>query len=153
MKKILILFLTGIVLVILQTSFFSVLFGSFANPNLVFAFCFAFLILGDRDTALQGGMILGLALDILLAALPGITSVYLIVAITLAEVFERNILRGTRSYYLILALSCYVYQIIGAGKIHFELSIFLGILFTLICSSVFARAIRNYTGFRRKSII
>ncbi|RJR28038.1 hypothetical protein C4561_00865 [candidate division WWE3 bacterium] len=153
MRKIIILFLMGTVLVILQTSFFSVLFGNLANPNLIFAFCFAFLIVGDKESAFQGGIIFGLTLDILLATIPGLTSVFLVVSIALADVFERTILRGTRSYYLVLAVSSYLYHFLGTGKIYISSGMFLGIILTLVSCVGFAWGIMNYSGFKRKSII
>ncbi|OGC70417.1 hypothetical protein A2415_01295 [candidate division WWE3 bacterium RIFOXYC1_FULL_39_7] len=153
MKKILLLSLTGIILIIMQTSFFSVLFGNEVNPNLVFAFCFAFLLLDDLDSALMSGLVFGTLFDILSGTTIGFTTLILILAIYGGYLFNKQVLRGKRSYILMLILSTYLYQIINMRYFYFTLSQITGLILTAVACLGFTVLIANYANYKRKTIV
>ena len=153
MGKITLLTLLGIVLVILQTSFFSVLFGNEINPNLIFAFCFAFLLLDDLNSALISGIVLGTIFDILTGSTIGLSALLLVLGIYGAYYFERHVLRGKRSYYTSLFISTYLYQLINLSAFYISVPQIFGLLFTVAVGFCFTLLIANYANYKRKTIV
>jgi hypothetical protein len=143
--------LISIVFVILETSFFSVIFGNEVNPNVIIAFCFAYLVLDELDSALLSAIVFGTAYDIFSLNLIGVTPVFLVLTIYLTYILERNILRGRRYYYLVLPFATYFYSIIHLRYLYFSQNLAIGIFLTFLLCLFFTFVISNYSGYKSKT--
>jgi hypothetical protein len=113
MRKYFLIFIVNLILIFLQESFLSEIFGPFLNPSLVISLGYAFLLSEDDDLALFSLLVGGLILDLLGTGIIGLSSVVLVFLLLISFQVRKTIFRGVLTQIVFIIITTVIFKMIS----------------------------------------